>query len=87
MYILNYQEYDALDYYMTKSKLYDSGLYLKQEPNKGDYFIDSEENTEYSLDDGLRLIADTFTSSFYEDYPKEVCDSLYKLYKKRGLEI
>lgn len=79
--VLSGAEYDALDYHMTQAKLYDSGLYLMQEPNRGDYFVDEQEECEYTLDEGLEIILDTIVSLEY--YPTYIRDTLKKLYLER----
>lgn len=79
--VLNCDEYEALDYHLTYAKLYDSGLYLKQETNRGDYFVDEQEGCEYSLDEGLEIILDTIISLEY--YPTWVQKNLKELYKNR----
>lgn len=79
--VLSSEEYDALDYHLTYAKLYDSGLYLMQETNRGDYFVDEQEECEYSLDEGLEIILDTIVSLEY--YPNNVQRCLKKLYKDR----
>lgn len=79
--ILTEQEYNALDYHMTYAKLYDSGLYLTQEPNRGDYFVDEQEDCEYSLEEGLLIILDTIVTPEY--YPNTIQRNLRELYKNR----
>lgn len=81
--VLSEREYDALDYHMTYAKLYDSGLYIKQELNRGDYFVDEQEGCEYSLDEGLEIIADTIIPENYIFYPSEINRALYRLYMDR----
>jgi hypothetical protein len=79
--ILSKAEFDALDYHMEHAKLYDSGLYIQQEPNRGDYFVDEQEHCEYSLEEGLLIILDTIET--LEGYPEEIKHDLRKLYKER----
>lgn len=79
--ILSKEEYEALDYHMTYAKLYDSGLYIQQEPNRGDYFVDEQEDCEYSLEEGLLIILDTIVTLKY--YPNTIQRNLKELYKKR----
>lgn len=81
MEILSKEEYEALDYHMTYAKLYDSGLYIQQEPNRGDYFVDEQEDCEYSLEEGLLIILDTIETLEY--YPNTIQRNLKELYKKR----
>lgn len=81
MEILSKEEYEALDYHMTYAKLYDSGLYLMQEENRGDYFVDEQEECEYSLKEGLEIILDTIVTPEY--YPGTIQHNLKKLYKDR----
>lgn len=79
--ILSKEEYEALDYHMTYAKLYDSGLYIQQEPNRGDYFVDEQEDCEYSLEEGLLIILDTIETPQY--YPNTIQYNLRELYKNR----
>lgn len=79
--VLTEQEYNALDYHLTYAKLYDSGLYIQQETNRGDYFVDEEEHCEYSLEEGLLIVLDTIVT--LEEYPGEIQYDLRKLYKER----
>lgn len=79
--VLSSEEYDALDYHLTYAKLYDSGLYIQQETNRGDYFVDEQEDCEYSLDEGLEIILDTIVSLEY--YPDYIQKNLKKLYLER----
>lgn len=81
--VLSGIEYRALDYHMEKAKLYDSGLYIKQEPNRGDYFVDDENDCEYSLKEGLEIILDTITEDAYNEYPNVVQCGLYNLFFNR----
>jgi hypothetical protein len=85
MEILNDREFEALDYHMTYAKLYDSGLYIKQEPNRGDYFVDEQCDCEYSLEEGLKLIAETMSGNIcdYSDYPSDILRGLCRLFIKR----
>ena len=79
--VLDEKEYEALDYHMNYAKLYDSGLYIKQEPNRGDYFVDEQEDCEYSLEEGLLIILDTIVTLEY--YPNTIQRNLRELYKNR----
>lgn len=83
MEILSKEEYEALDYHMTYAKLYDSGLYIQQETNRGDYFVDEQEDCEYSLEEGLEIILDTIIEDAYNEYPTEIQAGLFNLYKNR----
>lgn len=76
--ILDEKEYNAIDYHLEKSKLYDSGFYLEQENNE-DYFIDEDEK--YSLEEGLKIILDTFMGS-EKEYPNEIKEGLKRVYKR-----
>lgn len=78
--ILSEMEYYALDYHLEHAKLYDSGLYIQQETNRGDYFVDEENNCEYSLEEGLLIVAETIIPDDYYDYPKDISATLHRLY-------
>ena len=90
-YIMSEEEYNALDFYLDYSKLLDSGLYIQQNEAWGDFFIDQEEYTAYTLNEGLEIIKDTILDlEYYRDsgYPEELLKGLYNLYKSRlGVEI
>ena len=77
-YMLDEEEYNAIDYHLEKSKLYESGFYIAQENNK-DYFIDEE--GKYTLEEGLRLLYDTFMGS-EKEYPNEIKEGLKRVYKR-----
>lgn len=73
-------EYNAIDYHLNKAKLYDSGIYIKQENNE-DYFIDEEQKGKYTIEEGLRLLYDTFMGS-EKEYPNNIKKGLKNVYKR-----
>lgn len=82
LYILDEDEYNALDYYLEDSKLYDSGLYIQQDEFGRDYFIDEEENgKKLSLKNGLEVVYETITDNVNE-YPTEILNGLKKVFKR-----
>lgn len=81
-YILDEDEYNALDYYLQESKLYDSGLYIQQDEFGRDYFIDEEENgKKLSLGNGLEVVYETITDNVNK-YPTEILNGLKKVFKR-----
>lgn len=81
-YILDEDEYNALDYYLEDSKLYDSGLYIQQDEFGRDYFIDEEENgKKYSLKEGLEVVYENITDNI-EEYSTEILNGLKKVFKR-----
>lgn len=81
-YILDEDEYNALDYYLQESKLYDSGLYIQQDEFGRDYFIDEEENgKKISLKNGLEVVYETITDNVNK-YPTEILNGLKKVFKR-----
>lgn len=81
-YILDEDEYNALDYYLEDSKLYDSGFYIQQDEFGRDYFIDEEENgKKYSLKEGLEVVYESITDNI-EEYPTEILNGLKKVFKR-----
>lgn len=82
LYILDEDEYNALDYYLEDSKLYDSGLYIQQDEFGRDYFIDEEENgKKISLKNGLEVVYESITDNI-EEYPIEILNGLKKVFKR-----
>lgn len=82
LYILDEDEYNALDYYLEDSKLYDSGLYIQQDEFGRDYFIDEEENgKKISLKNGLEVVYESITDNI-EEYPTEILNGLKKVFKR-----
>ena len=81
-YILDEDEYNALDYYLEDSKLYDSGFYIQQDEFGRDYFIDEEENgKKISLKNGLEVVYESITDNI-EEYPTEILNGLKKVFKR-----
>lgn len=82
LYILDEDEYNALDYYLEDSKLYDSGFYIQQDEFGRDYFIDEEENgKKLSLKNGLEVVYETITDNVNK-YPTEILNGLKKVFKR-----
>lgn len=82
LYILDEDEYNALDYYLEDSKLYDSGFYIQQDEFGRDYFIDEEKNgKKLSLKNGLEVVYETITDNVNE-YPTEILNGLKKVFKR-----
>ena len=81
-YILTEEEYNAIDYALTESKLYDSGFYIQQDEFGRDYFVDEEDDGKtYSIKGGLKVVLDAIID--YEDeYPTDVVNSLKRVFKK-----
>lgn len=81
-YLLDNDEYNALDYHLQESKLYDSGLYIQQDEFGRDYFIDEEENgKKISLKNGLEVVYESITDNI-EEYPTEILNGLKKVFKR-----
>ena len=81
-YILDEDEYNALDYHLQETRLYDSGFYIQQDEFGRDYFVDDEDNgKKYSLKDGLEIVWDTITDNI-DEYPTEILNGLKKVFKK-----
>lgn len=80
-YILTKEEYNAIDYHLTKSKLYDSGFVICQkEVVIEDYFYDEDNNKEYTLQEGMQIVYDSVMDT--SDYPKEVIEGLKHAFKR-----
>lgn len=81
-YILDEDEYNALDYHLQETRLYDSGFYIQQDEFGRDYFVDDEDNgKKYSLKEGLEIVWDTITDNI-DEYPTEILNGLKKVFKK-----
>ena len=81
-YILDEDEYNALDYHLQETRLYDSGFYIQQDEFSRDYFVDDEDNgKKYSLKEGLEIVWDTITDNI-DEYPTEILNGLKKVFKK-----
>lgn len=79
--IFTEQEYNALDYYLTESKLYDSGFCIQQDTE--DYFQDFEDDTRYSIEDGLQIIYESMIlDQIEQEYDKEIKDGLVAVFKR-----
>lgn len=81
-YILDEDEYNALDYHLQETRLYDSGFYIQQDEFGRDYFVDDEDNgKKYSLKEGLEIVWDTITDNVRE-YPTDILNGLKEVFKK-----
>lgn len=76
----NDKEYNALDYHLTKSKLYDSGFCIKQDKQGNDYFKDYEFKKRYSIKSGLKIVYDSVID--IKEYPRDIQEELEKIFKK-----
>ena len=83
------KEYDGIDYYLQKSKLYDSGFYLCQRDNGECYFHDEEFNGEdLTLEEGLQLIYESMVFEYVSEYPIEIKEGLKQLfYRVLGVRL
>lgn len=80
---LEEDEYNAVDYFLTDSKMYDSGFYLKQDKNMKDYFVDAgDNNKKYSLKNGLHVIYEAMVPEYVAEYPKDIQKGLEKVMRK-----
>lgn len=79
--IFTEQEYNALDYYLTQSKLYDSGLCIQQDTE--DYFQDYEDNERYTIEEGLQIIYESMVLDQIEkEYDNTIKEGLAQVFKK-----
>lgn len=74
------KEYNTLDYYLTKSKLYDSGFYIRQDKEGNDYFKDYELKKRYSLKSGLKIVYESVAD--ITQYPITIQEGLKDIFKK-----
>lgn len=75
------EEYNAIDYYLQDSKLYDSGFWVCQEDWGEDYFHDEENEENLTLQEGLEVIYESFTDNIY-NYPTDILNGLKKAIKR-----
>ena len=86
-FMLDEEEYNAIDYYLQESKLYDSGFWVCQEDWGEDYFHDDENEENLTLEEGLQVIYESITDNIKE-YPIEILNGLKKAIKRfLGKEI
>lgn len=86
-FMLDEEEYNAIDYYLKESKLYDSGFWVCQEDWGEDYFHDDENEENLTLEEGLQVIYESITDNIKE-YPIEILNGLKKAIKRfLGKEI
>lgn len=81
-YKLTDEEFDAIDYYLQKSKIYDSGFYVCQEEWGEDYFHDDDNEEKLTLKDGLQIIYESMVLEYVEEYPAEIKNGLKKAIKR-----
>lgn len=76
------EEFDAIDYYLQKSKIYDSGFYVCQEEWGEDYFYDDDNEEKLTLKDGLQIVYESMVLEYVEEYPIEIKNGLKKAIKR-----
>ena len=81
-YMLDEEEYNAIDYYLQESKLYDSGLWVCQEDWGEDYFHDDEKEENLTLKEGLEIIYESMVLEYVKEYPTEIKNGLKKAIKR-----
>ena len=81
-YKLTDEEFDAIDYYLQKSKIYDSGFWVCQEEWGEDYFHDDDNEEKLTLKDGLQIIYESMVLEYVEEYPAEIKNGLKKAIKR-----
>lgn len=81
-YKLTDEEFDAIDYYLQKSKIYDSGFWVCQEEWGEDYFHDDDNEENLTLKDGLQIIYESMVLEYVEEYPAEIKNGLKKAIKR-----
>lgn len=81
-YMLDEEEYNAIDYYLQESKLYDSGLWVCQEDWGEDYFHDDENEENLTLKEGLKIIYESMVLEYVKEYPTEIKNGLKKAIKR-----
>ncbi len=81
-YMLDEEEYNAIDYYLQESKLYDSGLWVCQEDWGEDYFHDDENEENLTLKEGLEVIYESMVLEYVKEYPTEIKNGLKKAIKR-----
>jgi len=81
-YMLDEEEYNAIDYYLQESKLYDSGLWVCQENWGEDYFHDDENEENLTLKEGLEIIYESMVLEYVKEYPTEIKNGLKKVIKR-----
>lgn len=81
-YKLTDEEFGAIDYYLQKSKIYDSGFWVCQEEWGEDYFHDDDNEENLTLKDGLQIIYESMVLEYVEEYPAEIKNGLKKAIKR-----
>ena len=81
-YMLDEEEYNAIDYYLQESKLYDSGLWVCQEDWGEYYFHDDEKEENLTLKEGLEIIYESMVLEYVKEYPTEIKNGLKKAIKR-----
>ena len=78
--MLDEEEYNAIDYHLQASKLYDSGFWICQENWGEDYFHDDENEENLTLKEGVQIIYESIVD--LSDYPIEIKRGLKKVIKR-----
>lgn len=81
-YMLTEEEYNAIDYYLQESKLYDSGFWVCQEDWGEDYFHDDENEENLTLKEGLEIIYESMVLEYVSEYSTEIKNGLKKAIKR-----
>jgi hypothetical protein len=81
-YLLDEDEYNALDYYMQESKLYDSGLFIMQDEYGRDYFVDEDNNENLTLKEGLGIVYESIVDDYVKEMPSTIKNGLKKVFKR-----
>ena len=81
-YMLDEEEYNAIDYYLQESKLYDNGLWVCQEDWGEDYFHDDENEENLTLKEGLEIIYESMVLEYVKEYPTEIKNGLKRAIKR-----
>lgn len=81
-YMLTEEEYNAIDYYLQESKLYNSGFWVCQENWGEDYFHDDDNEENLTLKEGLQVIYESMVLEYVSEYPTEIKNGLKKAIKR-----
>lgn len=81
-YMLTEEEYNAIDYYLQESKLYNSGFWVCQENWGEDYFHDDDNEENLTLKEGLQVIYGSMVLEYVSEYPTEIKNGLKKAIKR-----
>lgn len=81
-YMLTEEEYNAINYYLQESKLYNSGFWVCQENWGEDYFHDDDNEENLTLKEGLQIIYESMVLEYVSEYPTEIKNGLKKAIKR-----